>query len=94
MVKKISVKDKEHLLAKAIKENFAAGIRLKDIVSLYKINKQIVNYWIYNPIWKRKRREKLSRKEINTIIKWVRDKLIIQFRVSAKNIQSRFYKLS
>ena len=94
MVKKILVKDKEHHLAIAIKENFAAGMRQKDIAALFKISKQRVNYWIHNPIQKRKRRTKLSRKEINTIVKWARDKPIVECRVSAKNIQSRFNKLS
>ena len=94
MVKKILIKDKEHHLAIAIKENFAAGMRQKDIATLFKISKQRVNYWIHNPIQKRKRRTKLSRKEINTIVKWARDKPIIECRVSAKNIQSRFNKLS
>ena len=69
-------------------------MRQKDIATLFKISKQRVNYWIHNPIQKRKRRTKLSRKEINTIVKWARDKPIIECRVSAKNIQSRFNKLS
>ena len=94
MVKKILIKDKEHHLAIAIKQNFAAEMRQKDIATLFKISKQRVNYWIHNPIQKRKRRTKLSRKEINTIVKWARDKPIIECRVSAKNIQSRFNKLS
>ena len=94
MVKKILIKAKEHHLAIAIKENFAAEMRQKDIATLFKISKQRVNYWIHNPIQKRKRRTKLSRKEINTIVKWARDKPIIECRVSAKNIKSRFNKLS
>ena len=45
MAKKILVKDKEHHLAIAIKENFNAGMRQKDIAALFKISKQRVNYW-------------------------------------------------
>ena len=44
MAKKILVKDKEHHLAIAIKENFNARIRQKDIAALFKISKQRVNY--------------------------------------------------
>ena len=41
-----------------------------------------------------KRRTKFNRKEINMIVKWAKDKPIMEKQVSAKNIQSRFNKLS
>ena len=35
----------------------------------------------------------MTRKEINKIVKWAKDKPIIECRVSAKNIQTKFNKL-
>ena len=92
MVKKLE-KYKNHRLAIAIQMNYEAGMKAKDIGSLFYITKQRVNYWLHNPIKKRKRRTKLTKREINTLVKWARDKPIIECRVSAKNIQSRFNKL-
>ena len=92
MVKKLE-KYKNHRLAIAIQMNHEAGMKAKDIASLFNISKQRVNYWLHNPIKKRKRRTKLSKREINTLVKWARDKPIVECRVSAKNIQSRFNKL-
>ena len=80
------IKDKKHHLAIAIKENFAAGMKPRDIAKLFKISKQRVNYRIHSSIRKRKRRSKLTRKEINIIVKWAKDKPIIEKKVSAKNI--------
>ena len=42
---------------------------------------------------KRKRRTKLTRNEINFIVKWAKDKPIVEKKVSAKNIQNKFNKL-
>ena len=92
MVKKLE-KYKNHRLAIAIQMNYEAGMKAKDIASLFHITKQRVNYWLHNPIKKRKRRTKLTKREINTLVKGARDKPIIECRVTAKNIQSRFNKL-
>lgn len=92
MVKKLE-KYKNHNLAIAIQMNFKAGMKAKAIAELFKISKQRVNYWLHNSIKKRVRRTKLTRKEINKIVKWAKDKPIIECRVSAKNIQSKYNKL-
>ena len=81
MVEKFE-KYKNHLLALEIQINYEAGMKAKDIASLFHITKKRVNYWFHNPIKKRKR-TKLTKKEINTIAKWARDK-IMESRVSAK----------
>ena len=94
MVKKIKIKDKDHHLAIAIKKNYEAGMRQIDIAHLFNIDKQRVSYWIKTPIKKRIRRTKLTRREINRIVKWARNKPIIECKVSAKNIQSRYNRLS
>ena len=70
-----------------------AGMKPKEIAELFQISKQRVNYWIHTPIRQKIRREKLSRKEINKIVKWAKDKSIMECKVSAKNIQSRYNKL-
>jgi len=88
------IPDKNHHLAIAIKKNFEAGMKPIDIANLFGISKQRVNYWLHTPLKKRTRRTKLTRKEINTIVKWARDKPIMECRVSAKNIQAKFNKLS
>ena len=85
--------DTKHHLPIAIKQNFKAGMRPIEIAKLFKISKQKVNYWLHNPIKQRKRRTKLTRKEINKIVKWAKDKPIMECRVSAKNVQARFNKL-
>ena len=90
----VKIKDKDHHLAIAIKENYAAGMRPKEISSLFKISKQRINYWLHKEIKKRKRRTKLNRNEINLLVKWAKDKPIMEKRVSARNIQTKFNKLS
>ena len=85
--------DKNHHLAIAIKENYNAGMKPKEIAALFHISKQRVNYWIYREIKERKRRMKLTRKEINMIVSWAKDKPIMEQKVSAKNIQIKFNKL-
>ena len=89
----VKIKDKDHHLAIAIKENYSAGMKPKDIAALFHLSKQRVNYWIHREIRKRKRRTKLNRREINMIIKWARDKPIMEKQVSAKNMQIKFNKL-
>ena len=73
--------------------NYKTGMKTKAIAVLFSITKQRVNYLLHHSIKKRIRRTKLTRKEINKIVKWARDKPIIECRVSAKNIQSKFNKL-
>ena len=91
----VKIRDKDHRLAITIQENYLAGMKPKEIANLFKISKQRVNYWIHTPIKnKRKRRTKLTRNEINFIVKWARDKPIVEKKVSAKNIQIKFNKLS
>ena len=70
-------------MAIAIKDNYAAGMRAKDICELFKISKQRVNYRIHRPLKKRERRRKLTRKEINMLVKWAKDKPIMEKKVSA-----------
>ena len=65
----VKIKDKNHHLAIAIKENYAAGMKAKDIANLFGISKQRVNYWIHRSIKTRKRRTKITRREINIIVK-------------------------
>ena len=89
----VKIKDRNHRLAIAIKENFSHGMKPKDIAELFHLSKQRVNYWIHRSIKKRKRRTKLNRNEINMIIKWAKDKPIMEKKVSAKNIQRRFNRL-
>ena len=63
-----------------------------EIVKLFNITKQKVNYWIHNPIiMRRKRRTKMTRKEINIIIKWARDRPVNLY--SARKIQKKFNAL-
>ena len=92
MVKNLLPNTKYHLPI-AIKKNFEAGMKPKDIAKLFEISKQRVNYWIHTPLKRRIRRTKLTRKEINKIVKWAKDKPIMAFTVSAKNIQTRFNRL-
>ena len=81
------IKDKNHYLAISIKENYAAGMKAKDICKLFNISKQRVNYWIHRTLRKRKRRSKLTRKEINMLIKWTKDKPVMEKKIPDKNIQ-------
>jgi len=86
------VKDSNHELAIAIKKNYEAGMRQKDIAKLFNLSKQRVNYWIHHDVQiKRKRREKLTRNERLFIIRWAKDKPI-NF-ASAKKIQLKFNRL-
>ena len=85
--------DTKHHLPIVIKKNFEAGMKPKEIAKLFGISKQRVSYWIHTPLKRRIRRTKLTRKEINKIVKWAKDKPIMAFRVSAKNIQTRFNRL-
>ena len=78
----VKIKDNNHHLAIAIKKNYSAGMKAKDIAKLFKISKQRVNYWIHNSIKIRKRRTKLTRNEINMLVKWAKDKPIMEKKVS------------
>ena len=89
----VKIKDKYHHLSIAIKENYANGMKPKEISNLFHLSKQRVNYWLHHEIRSRKRRTKLNRKEINMIVKWAKDKPIMEKKVSAKNIQQRFNRL-
>jgi len=51
----VKIKDKNHHLAIAIKENYSAGMKAKDIANLFGISKQRVNYWIHRSMKTRKR---------------------------------------
>ena len=76
-------------LAIAIRENYNAGMKAKEIAELFQISKQRVNYWLHTPIRKKIRRRKLSRNEINMIVKWAKDKPIMECNVSVKKIQNK-----
>ena len=89
----VKIKDKNHHLAIAIKENYAHGMKAKEIANLFYLSKQRVNYWLHHIVKKRKRRTKLNRREMNMIVRWVKDKPIMEKKVSAKNIQIRFNRL-
>ena len=89
----VKIKDNNHHLAIAIKQDYQVGIIAKDIANLFNISKQRVNYWIHSSIKTRKRRTKLTRKEINMLVKWAKDKPIREKKVSAKNIQMKFNKM-
>ena len=81
------VPDKRHNLTIAIQENFSPGMKPKEIANLFKISKQRINYWIHYPIKKRIRRGKLIRKEINMLVKWAKDKPIMECKVLSKQIK-------
>ena len=89
----VKIKDKNHHLAIEIKENYAHGMKPKEIANLFHLSKLRVNYWLHHEIRNRKRRTKLNHKEINMIVKWAKDKPIMEKKVSAKNIQQRFNRL-
>ena len=80
----VKIKDKQHHLAIAIKENFAHGMKPKEIADLSHLSKQRENYWLHYIIKKRKRRTKLNRREINLIVKWAKDKPIMEKSISQK----------
>ena len=83
----VKIKDKKHLLAFAIKENYTHGMKPKEIMNLFHLSKQRVNYWLHHEIRNRKRRTKLNRKEINMIVKWAKDKPIMEKKVWGKKIE-------
>ena len=86
------IKDPKHHFAIAIKKNYDAGMRPKDIAKLFNLSKQRVNYWLHHDIiTKRKRREKLTRNERSFILKWAKDKPV-NF-ASARKIQQKFNRL-
>ena len=60
MVKKLE-KYKNHRLAIAIQMNYEAGMKAKDIASLFHITKQRVNYWLHYPIKKKKKKNKINK---------------------------------
>ena len=75
LVPKVKISNKDTDIA--IKMNFQAGMKLKDIASLFGVSKQKVNYWIHHSTNKRKtRKTKLNRNEKNLIFKWAKDKPI------------------
>ena len=89
MVKLFKKVDSKHEIAIAIKKNYEAGMRPKDIAELFNLSKQRVNYWLHHEIQiKRQRREKLTRNERLIIIKWEKDKSISM--ASARKIQIKF----
>lgn len=85
-------KDSKRELAIAIRKNFEAGMKPRDISKLFNITKQRVNYCIHHSTYnKRRRRSKLSRNEKNMLIKWAKDKPINI--ASAKRLRNRFNSL-
>ena len=88
----VKIKDKQHHLPIALKENLAHGMKPKEIEDLFHLSKQRVNYWLHHIIKKRKRRTKLNRREINLIVKWAKDKPIMEKKVSARKILIKFIK--
>ena len=92
----VKMNPQDYLLKKSmainIKTNYQAGMKPRDISFLLKVSKQVVNYWIHNPIIeKRKRRTKLIRKEKSLLIKWAKERPINL--VSARKIQRKFNSL-
>ena len=47
MVKLFKKVDSRHEFAIAIKKNYEAGMRPKDIAELFNLSKQRVNYWLH-----------------------------------------------
>ena len=69
------MKEKNSLLLS--KKNYQSGMKAVEISKLFKKSKQTVNYWLHHPILiKWKSRTKLTRPEIDIIIKWASDKPI------------------
>ena len=86
------IKDSKHHFAIAIKKNYEAGMRLKDIAKLFNLSKQRANYWLHHEVnTKRKRREKLTRNERSIILKWAKNKPINL--ASARKIRQKFNSL-
>ena len=48
----VKIKDKNHHLAIAIKENYAHGMKAKEIANLFHLSKQRVNYWFHRIVKK------------------------------------------
>ena len=85
-------KDSKRELAIAIRKNFEAGMKPRDISKLFNITKQRVNYCIHHSTNnKRRRRSRLSRNEKNILIKWDKDKPLNL--ASAKRLRNRFNSL-
>ena len=63
MVKKLE-KYKNHNLAIAIQMNFKAGMKAKAIAELFKISKQMVNYWLHNSTKKELEEQSLQEKRL------------------------------
>ena len=49
-------------LAGAIRENYAAGMKVKKIAELFQISKQRVNYWIHNSVRKKKKKKIIKKR--------------------------------
>ena len=90
----MKIKDQRQKNAIVIKEYFSAGMKPKDIAKLFNLSKQRVNYMIHSSIRDQKRRSKLTRKGINIIVEWAKNKPIMEKKVSEKIIQIKFNKLS
>ena len=87
------IKDINHELSIVIKKNYEAGMKPKNIIELFKISKQRINYWIHHHVQiKKKRRTKLTLNEKLILIKWGKDRLINLS--SAKKLQRKFNSLS
>ena len=74
----IKIKDEQHHLAIAIKENYAQRMKPKEIENLFHLSKQRVNYWINHIINKQKRRTKLNSRVIIKIVMWAKDMSIME----------------
>ena len=86
-------KNINHDLAIAIQQNYAHGMKPKDISELFKISKQRTNYWLHHKVNKRrKRRTKLTRNEKLLLIKWAKDKPINL--ASARKLKIKFDSMS
>ena len=81
----VKIKDNNHHLAIAINQNYSAGMKAKDIDNLFHISKQRVNYWIHSSIKTRKRRTKITRKEIKMLFSGPKISLLWRKRYSKKH---------
>ena len=52
------IKDPKHHFAIAIKKNYDAGMRPKDIAKLFNLSKQRVNYWLHHEVSNKRKKEK------------------------------------
>ena len=86
-------KNINHDLAITIQQNYAHGMKPKDISELFQISKQRTNYWLHHKVNKRrKRRTKLTRNEKLLLIKWAKDKPINL--ASARKLKIKFDSMS